>query len=91
MTERIIPLHLWGTVVSGENLGCMVRVDDDRGASGGFQVYMGPAGSTGRMEEVFDFWLASPDDVRAMFEEEGLAVAWPDKSGLEWLPANGTT
>ena len=72
-SKVVIRIGVWGRILSGEDVGKQVRIDDDKASSGGYLVLVK---SDLNPEEGHDSWVEKYDDLLRYFIEAEWAVAW---------------
>lgn len=70
-----IRLGVWGCIITGEDAGSFVRIEDDTAESGGYLVLVKPVLDR---EGGHDSWVEKYEDLPRYFAEANWTVEWPD-------------
>jgi hypothetical protein len=69
-----------GQIISSSKPHHMVRVEDDSANTGGFFIYEWWTGSNGpNVNDAFNSWVESTEDLALFLKESGWIIQWPDE------------
>ena len=77
MSSPEIVIGRWGRILTGENIGWHVLVEDDSADTGGFLIFRSPTPS---FDSCYDDWVETRRDLDRFFGFAGWRVDW---SGAE--------
>jgi hypothetical protein len=74
-------IGIWGKIITGENAGWFVFVQDDSKETGGFFIFVGP-----EIDKTFDNWVETADRLYGFFEFRKWKVEWLDPADSARMP-----